>query len=197
MRKLIVLEHISLDGVIQAPGGPDEDPSGGFAYGGWIGSYADPILGTALRRQMNLPFDLLLGRKTYDIWAPYWPHHTDIWPGVNPATKYVASNSLTSAEWQPSVVLSGDIAGKVAQIKQTQGPDLHVWGSADLLQTLIRQDLVDVFWLMIYPITLGAGKRLFGGGAIPAAFKLTESSVTPNGVIIVNYERAGAIPSGG
>jgi len=196
MRKLIVLEHISLDGVIQAPGGPDEDTSGGFAYGGWISPYADPILGTALRKQMNLPFDLLLGRKTYEIWAPYWPQHADAWPGANAATKYVASNSLTSGEWQPSVVLSADVPEKVAAIKQTQGPDLHVWGSGHLLQTLIQQDLVDVFWLMIYPITLGAGKRLFGGGAIPTAFKLTESSLTPNGVIIVNYERAGAIPSG-
>ena len=195
MRKVIVLEHISLDGVIQAPGGPDEDTSGGFAHGGWIGSYSDPILGTALRRQMNLPFDLLLGRKTFEIWAPYWPLHADAWPGVNAATKYVASNSMTSGEWQPSVFLSAELAEKVANIKQQQGPDLHVWGSSNLLQTLIRHDLVDTFWLMIYPITLGAGKRLFGDGAIPAAFKLTESIVTPKGVMIVNYERAGAITS--
>ncbi|MBI5294250.1 MAG: dihydrofolate reductase family protein [Chloroflexi bacterium] len=129
MRKVIVLEHISLDGIIQAPGWPDEDTSGGFAHGGWIASYSDAVLGTALRRQMNLPFDLLLGRKTFDIWAPYWPQHRDAWPGVNTATKYVASNTLTAGEWQPSVFLSGDIAEKVAQIKRQPGRDLHVWGS--------------------------------------------------------------------
>jgi len=196
MRKVIVLEHISIDGVIQAPGGPDEDPSGGFAYGGWISPYSDEILGTALRRQMNSQFDLLLGRKTFDIWAPFWPQHADEWPGVNTATKYVASNTMTSHEWQPSVFLSGDIAEKVAKIKQQQGPDLHVWGSGNLLQALIKHDLVDVFWLMIYPITLGAGKRLFADGTIPAAFKVTESQVSSNGVIVVNYERAGAITTG-
>lgn len=193
MRKVIVLEHISLDGVIQAPGGPDEDTSGGFAYGGWIAPYADATLGTALRRQMNLPFDLLLGRKTFDIWAPYWPQHADAWLGVNAATKYVASNTLTSGEWLPSVFLNGDIAKKVAEIKQQPGPDLHVWGSGCLIQTLLKHDLVDAFWLMIYPITLGGGKRLFADGAIPAAFKVTESQITSKGVIVVNYERAGAI----
>jgi dihydrofolate reductase len=196
MRKLIVHEHISLDGVIQAPGGPEEDTSGGFAHGGWIAPFSDAVLGTALRKQMNMPFDLLLGRKTFDIWAPYWPQHGDIWPGVNIATKYVASNTMISSDWQPSVFLSGDIPEKVAQIKQQPGPNLHVWGSGHLLQTLIQHDLVDVFWLMIYPITLGPGKRLFAEGAIPLAFKVTESNVTPNGVMIVNYERAGAIPSG-
>ena len=196
MRKVTVLEHISLDGVIQAPGGPEEDTSGGFAYGGWAGPYSDEILGTALRRQMNMPFDLLLGRKTFDIWASYWPQHADGWPGVNTATKYVASNTMTSDEWQPSVFLNGNIPEKVAKIKQGQGPDLHVWGSGNLLQTLIKHDLVDVFWLMIYPITLGVGKRLFADGTIPAAFKVTESKVTSNGVIVVNYERAGAITTG-
>jgi dihydrofolate reductase len=196
MRKLIVLEHITLDGVIQAPGGPDEDPSGGFAYGGWIAPYADSILGSAIRKQMNTPFDLLIGRKTFDIWAPYWPHHGDAWPNVNAATKYVASKTITSGAWQPSVFLNGDIAEKVAQIKQQPGPDLNVWGSGDLLQTLIKHDLVDTFWLMIYPITLSRGKRLFAEGTLPVAFKLTESMVSSKGVTIVNYERAGAIPSG-
>ncbi len=196
MRKIIVLEHISLDGVIQAPGGPDEDTSGGFAYGGWIAHYSDAVLGALLRRQMNLPFDLLLGRTTFDIWEPYWPQHGDVWPGANAATKYVASNTRTSSNWQPSVFLNGDVAEKVAKIKQQQGPDLHVWGSGHLVQTLMKHDLVDVFWLMIYPITLGGGKRLFASGAIPMLFKVTESHVTPNGVIVVNYERAGAIPTG-
>ncbi len=193
MRRIIVLEHISLDGVIQAPGGPEEDNSGGFAYGGWTAPYSDAILGTLLGKQMNMPFDLLLGRKTFEIWASYWPQHGDAWPGVNTATKYVASNTMTSSEWQPSVFLNGDIAGKVAKIKQQPGPDLNVWGSSNLMQTLIKHDLVDAFWLMIYPITLGAGKRLFAGGTMPVAFKVTESTVAPSGVIVVNYERAGAI----
>lgn len=191
-----MFEHISLDGVIQAPGGPDEDTSGDFAYGGWIAPYSDTILGTLLRRQMDKPFDLLLGRKTFEIWERYWPYHADAWPGVNTATKYVASNTMTSSEWQPSVFLSGDIADKVAKIKQQQGPDLHVWGSGNLVQTLIKHDLVDAFWLMIYPLTLGVGKRLFADGTSPMAFRVTESQVTPSGVIVVNYERAGAITTG-
>jgi dihydrofolate reductase len=195
MRKIFVLEHISLDGIIQAPGGPEEDTSGGFVHGGWISSYSDEILGTLLRRQMNLPFDLLLGRTTFEIWEPYWPQHADIWSNVNAATKYVASNTRTSSKWQPSVFLSGDIAEKVANIKQQQGSDLHVWGSGNLIQTLIKHDLVDTFWLMIYPITLGVGKRLFADGTIPMTFKVTESKVTPSGVIVMNYERASALNS--
>src|SRR4030095_4124487 len=145
---------------------------------------------------MNLPFDLLLGRKTFDIWASYWPQHADVWPGVNTATKYVTSNTMTSHEWQPSVFLNRDIPEKVAKLKQGQGPDLNVWGSGNLLQTLIKHDLVDVFCLLIYPITLGSGKRLVADGEIPAAFKVTESTVTTDGVIVVNYERAGAIRTG-
>jgi dihydrofolate reductase len=196
MRKVIVLEHVSLDGVIQAPGGPEEDTSGGFAYGGWIAPYSDAVLGTVIRGQMNMPFDLLLGRKTYEIWAPYWPQHADIWPSVNATIKYVASNTMTSGEWQPSVFLGGDIAERVIKIKQQPGPDLHVYGSGNLLQTLVKHDLVDAFWLKIYPLTLGGGKRLFADGTIPATFKVTESQVSPSGVIIVNYERAGAITTG-
>lgn len=196
MRKLIVLEHISLDGVIQGPGGLEEDTSGGFTYGGWIAPYSDEVLGAALRKQMNMPFDLLLGRKTFEIWEQYWPQHGDAWPGVNTATKYVASNTRASAEWQPSVFLNGDIAGKVAEIKQQQGPDLNVWGSGDLIQTLLQHDLVDAFWLMRYPVTLGVGKRLFAAGTAPAAFKVTESQVSPSGVVVANYERAGAITTG-
>jgi dihydrofolate reductase len=197
MRKIIALEHISLDGVIQGPGGKDEDTSGGFTLGGWIGGRDDAVLGAALRKQMNLPFDLLLGRKTYEIWAPYWPEHGAAWPGVNTATKYVVSNIMSSATWQPSVILSGDIAAKIASLKQQPGPDLHVWGSGNLLQTLIKHDLVDVFWLMIYPLTLGTGKRLFASGTIPLSFQVTESSVTPTGVVVVTYERAGVRTAGG
>jgi dihydrofolate reductase len=193
MRKVIVLSFVSLDGVIQSPGGPEEDTSGGFAYGGWTGPYADDVSGTVIRGQMNMPFDLLVGRKTFEIFASYWPQHADAWPGVNAATKYVASNTMTSHEWQPSVFLGGDIAEKVSKIKQQQGPDLHVYGSGNLVQTLIKHDLVDAFWLKIFPLTLGGGKRLFADGTIPAAFKVTESTVSSTGVILVNYERAGAI----
>ena len=193
MRKVIVLEFVTLDGVIQAGGGPEEDTSGGFAYGGWQAPYADDVIGTVMNKQMNLPFDLLLGRKTFDIWAPYWPHHADIWPGVMSATKYVASNTMTSHAWQPSVFLGGNVAEKVAELKQQPGPDLHVYGSANLVQTLMKHDLVDEFWLKIYPLTLGSGKRLFTDGTIPAAFKVTESQVSPSGIIIANYERAGAV----
>jgi len=196
MRKITVLEHITLDGVIQAGGGPDEDTSGGFAYGGWVAPFDDDAIGAAVKKKLDMPIDLLLGRKTFEIWAAFWPQHGDIWPGVNTATKYVASNTMTSHEWQPSVFLSGDVAKKVAELKQGQGPDLHIWGSGNLLQTLMKHDLVDNFWLMIYPITLGEGKRLFAEGTIPAAFKVTESIVGSTGVILVNYERAGAVQTG-
>ena len=197
MRKVIVFEHISLDGVIQGPGRPDEDPSGGFAHGGWIAPYDDDeTIGAALKKWMDMPFDLLLGRKTFDIWAGFWPQHADMWPGVMTATKYVASNTLTSHEWQPSVFLNGDLAEKVVKLKQEPGPDINVWGSGNLLQTIMKHDLVDVFRLMTYPITLGSGKRLFEAGTIPAAFKVTESIAGSNGVIVANYERAGAIKTG-
>jgi dihydrofolate reductase len=196
MRKIIVLEHISIDGVIQGPGGPEEDTSDGFAYGGWAAPYEDDIIEAARQKQMNMPFDLLLGRKTFDIWAAFWPQHGDVWPRVNTATKYVVSNTMTSHEWQPSVFLSGDIADKVSNLKQQPGPDLHVYGSANLLQTLMKHDLVDEFWLKIYPLTLGSGNRLFAEGTIAAAFKVTESNVSPNGIILVTYERAGAVTTG-
>ncbi|MCG6193891.1 dihydrofolate reductase family protein [Leptospira sp. FAT2] len=196
MRKLIVLEFLTLDGVIQAPGAPKEDTDGGFLYGGWQVPYFDEAVGAVMNRQMNLPFDLLLGRKTFDIWAPYWPKHADFWPAVMTATKYVASNTMTSHEWQPSVFLNGNIADKIKKLKQEEGPDLHVYGSADLVQTLMKHDLIDEFWLKIYPLTLGGGKRLFVDGTIPAAFQVTESEVTPNGVVIANYKRAGAVETG-
>ena len=149
-----------------------------------------------MKKQMNTPSDLLLGRKTFEGWEKFWPQHGDIWPDVDTATKYVASNTMTSSEWQPTVFLNGDIADKIRKIKQQEGPDLHVWGSANLVQTLLKHDLVDALWLKIFPITLGSGKRLFAEGTIPAAFKVTESTVTSKGVIIVNYERAGAVPTG-
>ena len=196
MRKVIVLEFITLDGVIQAGGGPEEDTSGGFAYGGWQVPYDDDVIGNTIQKQLSLPFDLLLGRKTFEIWAPYWPKHSDFWPGVMSATKYVASNTITSSEWKPSVFLSGDIAEKVRELKKQDGPDLHVYGSANLLQTLMKYDLVDEFWLKIYPLTLGSGKRLFVDGTIPAAFKVTESTIGKSGIIAVSYARAGEVTTG-
>ena len=196
MRKIIVLEFLTLDGVIQAPGGPEEDRSDGFAYGGWMAPHSDAASNTAMQKQMNVPFDLLLGRKTFDIWAKFWPQHGNFWPGVNTATKYVVSNTLASHEWQPSVFLGGNIVEEITKIKQQPGRDLHVYGSANLAQTLFKHDLVDALWLKIFPITLGSGKKLFAGGTIPAAFKVTESTVTPAGVIFVNYERAGAVQTG-
>ena len=196
MRKINVLEFVSLDGVIQGPGGPKEDTSNGFAYGGWQSPHRDAVSGAAMKKQMSVPSDLLLGRKTFEIWEKFWPQHGDIWPNVNSATKYVASNTVTSSDWQPTVFLSGDITKKIAEIKKQEGPDLHVYGSANLVQTLFKHDLVDALWLKIFPVTLGSGKKLFADGTIPAAFQVTENAVTPKGVIIINYERAGAVPIG-
>lgn len=196
MRKIIVLEFMTLDGVIQAGGGPEEDTSGGFAYGGWQVPYDDDVLGKVMNEQLNVPFDLLLGRKTFEIWAPYWPQHGDFWPAVNTVTKYVASNTLTSHEWGPSVFLGGDTAEKIKALKREDGPNLHVFGSANLVQTLMKHDLVDELWLKIFPLTLGTGKRLFAGGTIPAAFKMTEGQVSPSGVVIANYARAGEVKTG-
>ena len=196
MRKVIALEFITIDGVIQAGGRPEEDTSGGFDYGGWQAPYDDDVIGSIIQKQLSLPFDLLLGRKTFDIWAPYWPKHSDFWPGVMTATKYVASNTITSSEWKPSVFLSGDIAEKVRELKKQDGPDLQVYGSANLLQTLFKHDIVDELWLKIYPLTLGSGKRLFVDGTIPAAFKVTESTIGSSGIIAVNYARAGEVTTG-
>jgi dihydrofolate reductase len=194
MRKINVLEFVSLDGVIDAPSGPEEDTHDGPPW--WIRMHSDAVSAAAMKKQMDMPFDLLLGRKTFEIWAGYWPQHNDIWPGVNTATKYVASNTMTSHVWQPTVFLNGDIAEKIRKIKQEEGPDLHVYGSANLVGTLMKHDLVDAFWLKIFPITLGGGKRLFADDTIQMAFKVTESMVTPKGVIFVHYERAGGVPTG-
>jgi dihydrofolate reductase len=193
MRKINVLEFVSLDGVIEAPGGPEKDTSG---PPWWIRMHSDPVSSATVKKQMNMPFDLLLGRITFDLWSQFWPQHGDMWPAVNTVTKYVASNTVTSHEWQPSVFLNGDIAEKITKLKQQEGPDLHVYGSANLVQTLMKHDLVDAFWLMIFPITLGGEKRLFADVTTSAAYKVTESTVTSKGVIIVNYERAGAVPTG-
>lgn len=198
MRKIIVIEFMTLDGVMQAPGGPEEDTSGGFEHGGWTVPYFDEFAGNMMGEQMSLEgSELLLGRKTYNIFAGYWPQHDADWPGINAVTKYVAShdNSL-KLDWDNSVLLSGNVAEQVKELKNEDGPDLHVWGSGDLTQTLLKYDLVDELWLKIFPVTLGQGKRLFAEGTIPLEFKLTESRISPLGVIFANYERAGSVRTG-
>ncbi len=290
MRKIIVLSFISLDGVMQAPGGPEEDTSGGFKYGGWTFPYFDEVAGKIMGEQMKQPSDLLLGRKTFDIFSNYWPQHEEGWPGINEATKYVVSNTLTKADWKNSIIIKDDIVEEIKKLKAQDGPDLKVWGSANLIQTLLKHDLVDELLLKTFPVTLGSGKRLFAdlpaprpnlffvyailcddgsiyigqtqdlserwnqhaagygaehtklrkpieiihyeeyitrelavkrehdlktgfgrkwlkrewkagrtrqaGGTIPVAFKLTDSKVTPSGVIVANYERAGEVKTG-
>lgn len=195
MRKIVVLTFVTLDGVMQAPGGPTEDTSGGFSKGGWTVPYFDDFLGQTMGEQMSTPFDLLLGRKTFEIFASYWPQQGDDDP-INIATKYVASNTLTSHEWAGSVFLAGDVAEQIKRLKQQDGPDLQVHGSGQLIQTLLEHDLVDELWLKIFPVTLGMGKRLFGGGTIPAAYTLVESKPSPSGVIIATFKRAGEVQTG-
>jgi dihydrofolate reductase len=198
MRKIVVLSFISLDGVMQAPGGPEEDTSGDFKYGGWTVPYFDDFSGAVMGDQMSMPFDLLLGRKTYDIFASYWPNQSgDIPAGVfNKATKYVASASSPELTWENSVLIDGDVAANLKELKQQDGPMLQVHGSGNLIQTLLQNDLVDELWLKIFPVTLGKGKRLFAEGTMPAAFELTESKTSPSGVIIANYKRSGEVKTG-
>lgn len=193
MRKIIVLSMITLDGVMQAPGGPEEDPSGGFTYGGWVAPYGDEVSGKVMEKLLK-PADLLLGRKTFEIWADYWPHHEDGWPGINEVTKYVMSTTINQSDWRNSIFLNSLAA--IQTLKNSTGSDIQVWGSGQLIQLLLKNDLVDELWLMIHPLTLGEGKKLFVNGAIPAAFTLTESVVTPSGVIIVHYKRAGKVKTG-
>jgi len=196
MRKIIVLSFISLDGVMQAPGGPDEDPSGDFKFGGWTFPFFDDAAGKIMEGQMKEPFSLLLGRKTFDIFAGYWPEHEDMWPGVNKATKYVVSNTMTESNWTNTIFINKDIVNELKKLKEEDGPDLQVHGSGDLIQTLLKNDLVDELWLKTFPLTLGNGKKLFAEGTIPAAFKLIEHQVTPTGVIFANYKREGEIKTG-
>jgi dihydrofolate reductase len=198
MRKIIVLSFVTLDGVMQAPGGPEEDTSTGFKYGGWTAPYGDKVFNKVMQKQMK-PADLLLGRKTFDIFASYWPQHADFWPGITDVSKYVLSKTLKKSDkkvtgWKNSVVLRS--LADIKKLKNTKGSDIKIWGSSELIQLLLKNDLVDELWLNFYPITLGKGKKLFANGAIPAAFKLIESTVTPKGVIMVNYKRAGKVKTG-
>ena len=196
MRRIVVLSFITLDGVMQAPGGPEEDTSNGFEYGGWTAPFfyeADEAAGKLMEKQMKSA-DLLLGRKTFAIFAAYWPEHGDFWPGINEVAKYVMSNTMDKSDWQNSVFLKN--VDEIKRLKNSEGSDIQVHGSGNLIQTLLKHDLVDELWLKTFPVTLGTGKRLFGEGTIPAAFTLTESLVTPNGVIFANYKRAGKVKTG-
>ena len=199
MRKLIVLSFITLDGVMQAPGGPEEDPTGGFRHGGWVAGYFDDFFGKVMVKQMSKPFDVLLGRKTYEIFAAYWPYvKTDEDPiaaGLNKAKKYVASKTLTKLDWRNSELIK-DVPTEVRKLKEQEGPEIQVHGSGHLIQTLLKHDLVDELWLKIFPITLGRGKRLFAEGTIAVGFKLLESEISPNGIIVASYARAGEVKTG-
>ncbi len=196
MRKIIVLTFITLDGVMQAPGGPEEDRSGNFKYGGWTVPYFDEALGQVMTEQMSCPFDLLLGRNTFEVFAAYWPHHKEDGTEINQAIKYVASNTLTSHEWSKSVFLNGNVVKEIKKLKQQEGPELQVHGSSNLIQTLLAHDLIDEFWLKIFPVTLGTGKRLFDQGTIPASHRLVKSNSLPSGVIIANFKREGEVTTG-
>jgi dihydrofolate reductase len=193
MRKIIVLSMITLDGIMQAPGGPEEDTSEGFEYGGWVAPYLDEVGGKIMEKQMK-PADYLLGRKTFEIWAAYWPKHADFWPGINDGTKYVLSETIEKSDWKNSVFLKS--LADIEKLKNSKGSDIQVWGSGKLVQLLLKNDLVDELWLKIFPLTLGKGKKLFDNGTIPAAFTLIESSVTPSGVIFANFKRAGKVKTG-
>ncbi len=184
---------ITLDGVMQAPGGPEEDTSDGFQYGGWVAPYGDEVGGKVMEKQMK-PADLLLGRKSFEIFASYWPEHADYWPGINDVTKYVMSETMEKSNWRNTVFLKS--LADIEKLKNSEGSDIKVWGSSKLIQLLLKNDLVDELWLNIYPLTLGNGKKLFDNGMIPAAFTLTESIITPSGVICVSYQRAGTVKTG-
>jgi dihydrofolate reductase len=197
MRKIVVLSFVSLDGVMQAPGGPEEDTAGGFKYGGWTVPYWDDFSGKIMDEQIGVPFDLLLGRKTYDIFAAYWPKQKgDIADPFNKVTKYVVSASSPKLSWKNSELIDGDVVAKLKELKQQEGPILQVHGSGKLIQTLLKHDLVDELWLKTFPVTLGKGKRLFAEGTMPATFKLTESKTSPKGVIFANYKRSGEVKTG-
>lgn len=197
MRKIVVFTMVSLDGVMQAPGGPEEDTSGGFKYGGWSMPYVDEPFSNMMDEEFSVPFDMLLGGKTYEIFAGYWPKHPgSIGTPFDKATKYVVSDKPIDLSWKESVLIDNDVVATIKALKEEDGPMLQVHGSGMLVQTLLKNDLVDELRLRIFPVTLGSGKRLFADGTIPAAFELLESKAFPSGVVIANYKRAGKLTTG-
>jgi dihydrofolate reductase len=200
MRKIVVLSFISLDGVMQAPGGSEEDRAEGFKFGGWTFPYFDEESGKLMDQQISGEFDLLLGRKTYDIFAPYWPAQDEKTNPVagpfNKAKKYVVSNGSPELSWENSELITGDVVARLKELKESDGPVLQVHGSSKLVQTLLQNDLVDELWLKTFPVILGKGKRLFDDAAVPHTWELTYSLVTPSGVIFANYTRGGDVKTG-
>ena len=198
MRKLIVSTFLTLDGVMQAPGGPEEDDSGGFEHGGWSVNYWDDLMGEVKTEEFNVPFDMLLGRRSYEILGAFWPSAPEEAGGkpLNDATKFVASRGRPALEWEPSVLIEGDAAEGVAELKETDGPELQVHGSGNLIQTLMRHGLVDEYRLWVFPLVLGSGKRLFADGTIPAGLKLVDNKVSTTGVVVGTYESAGEVITG-
>ena len=194
MRKITVLSMITLDGVMQAPGGTKEDRSEGFKYGGWTEPYGDEAYGKVVQKELGETADYLLGRKTFEIWEKYWPQHADFWPGINDGTKYVMSKTRKKSDWKNSVFIK--TVADIKKLKRSKGSDIQVWGSSKLIQLLLKNDLVDELRLKIFPLTLGKGKNLFDNGVIPAAFTLIKSSITTTGVIIAYYKRAGKVKTG-
>ena len=192
MRKVIVFSMITLDGVMQAPGGPKEDASGGFKFGGWVAPYGDKVYGKIVKEELK-PAEYLLGRKTFEIWEPYWPKHANFWPGINNGTKYVLSKTRKESDWSNTVFIK--TPADIKKLKRSKGSDLHVWGSGKLVQLLLKNDLVDELRLKIHPLTLGKGKKLFEGDTVPTAFKLVKSTITTTGVIIACYKRVGKVKS--
>lgn len=193
MRKIIVSSFLTIDGVMQAPGAPEEDKSNGFKYGGWVAPFDDKVYGKIMLKEMETA-DLLLGRKTFDIFEDYWPEHADYWPGINDVTKYVFSRTRKKSNWKNVVFLKN--LADVKKLKNSKGLDIKVWGSSKLVQFLLRNDLIDELWLKIHPVILGKGKKLFDNSAVPASFTLTENYVTTTGVIVANYKRAGKVKTG-
>ena len=192
MRRIVVFTMISLDGVMQAPGGPEEDTSSGFRFGGWTVPYADKSFGSIINAELSVPFDLLLGRKTYEIFASYWPRQTGpIADPFNKAAKYVVSGKGLDLTWRESILITDEVVAKIKALKKEDGPMFHVWGSGKLLQTLLKNDLVDELRLRVFPTTIGSGKRLFAEGTIPAAFELIDSKALASGVVLANYKRSG------
>ena len=194
MRKILVLEFMTLDGVMQAPGGPEEDPNENFKFGGWQAPLIDDLLGEVTKEELEQSVEYLLGRKTFEIWAGYWPNHADVWPGINNGMKYVLSSTMDKTEWKNTEFIQS--VEDIKKIKESDGPDIQVWGSSELVHLLLENDLVDTIRLMTYPIILGEGKKVFSDGAKPMGFELTTSAVGKSGVIVANYKRAGEVKTG-